>query len=313
MNAKLLHHCDDTEFGRGAPYAWPGDFEEADKFLSFCTYIESSGECLECEFYEEDDAEDVRERFKGVTEWSLPYLVTSAAYSFLTSKSQIGESIQNVRRVDAFAWGKLFFVLLTVGEPLFQMIHRNGWAEPNKESIRDGFKHELKFVIRLDDCRISYSQIQWFRERGASWFQIGAKKGRVSPENLFGCLKLAGTNETVARLAVREVFETETLYPFYTALLSAADTNFAPTLPATDEKRGGKNCDPKYKVVKFLKGDALVAKRDLFRMKHSSSFAFRGVLAIVFAIVFCFTISDARSGSFLGRGFDGHPFAHTFL
>ena len=125
------------------------------------------------------------------------------------------------------------------------MIHRNGWAEPNKEFIRNGFKHKLKFVIRLDDCKISPWQIHWFLERGAVWFQIGAEKGRASPENLLGCLELAGTNETVARLAVREVFETETLYPFYTALLFATDTNLAPPLPANDEKRGGESCDPK--------------------------------------------------------------------
>ena len=74
-------------------------------------------------------------------------------------------------------------------------------------------------------------QIQWFREREALWFQIGTERGRVSPENLLGCLALASVNETVVRLAVREVFETETLYPFYTALLSkenqATDTDFA--------------------------------------------------------------------------------------
>ena len=67
-------------------------------------------------------------------------------------------------------------------------------------------------------------QIRWFHERGASWFQIDDRDGKgylgkCYPENLLGCLALASTNETVARLAVKEVFETETLYPFYTALL----------------------------------------------------------------------------------------------
>ena len=92
----------DSEFGRGGPYAWPGNLEEADGFLKVCTDIESSGECLEYEFYEEDDAEDVRERFKGVAEWPLPYLVASATYYFLASRNRMGE------RINAFSWNKLF-------------------------------------------------------------------------------------------------------------------------------------------------------------------------------------------------------------
>ena len=277
MNKQSSHTVEDNQFGQGAPYAWPGDIHEARRFLALCRDLKSSADYLKCDFYNADQVDDVRERFQGVTEWPLPYLVASAAYHFLAWRSKI----------DASNWKKLFDTLLTVGEPLFEMIHRNGWAEPNKESIREGFKMELEFVIALDDRKSPYRQMQWFRKGEASWFQFGAEKGRASPENLLGCLELAGTNETVARLAVREVFETETLYPFYTALLSATDTNFAPPPPANDEKRGGENCDPKGKVVKFSRGDALGAKRDLFRMKHSPSFAFRGVLAIVFAIVFC--------------------------
>ena len=209
MKKRSLHTVEDNQFGRGAPYAFPGDIQEAGKFLTLCTFIESSSECLEREFYEEEDTEDVRECFKNATEWPRPYLVASAAYHFLAWTSKI----------DAFDWKKLFYVLLTVGEPLFEMIHRNKWADPNRESIRKGFKMELESVIELDDRKCPYSKIQWFHEGGASWFQFGTQKGRVSPENLLGSLKLVGTNETVARLAVREVFETETLYPFYTALL----------------------------------------------------------------------------------------------
>ena len=93
--------------------------------------------------------------------------------------------------------------------------------------------------------RAQYMKYNGFMREEASWFQIGAERGRVSPENLLGCLALASVNETVARLAVKEVFETETLYPFYTALLSkenqATDTDFAASpstidLPVTNER-----------------------------------------------------------------------------
>ena len=281
MTKQSLHTVEDKEFGTGGPYAWPGNFEEADEFLDVCTLIESSGECLEFEFYEEEDAEDVRERFKGVTEWPLPYLVASAVYCFLAWRNRMGERIWNVGRIEAFDWKKLFSVLLTVGEPLFEMIKRNGWAELNKESIKEGFVRYLQLVIRLDDRKSQYMQIQWFHEKEGSWFQIGAKKGRVFSKNLLGCLALAGVNETVARLAVREVFETETLYPFYTALLSATDTDFAASpstidLPVTDE-RG-------FSRMRHVKKDS---KNEWQGGDLIQSTFFKAALAIVFVTVFC--------------------------
>ena len=238
MNKQSLHTVEDNQFGRGSPYAWPGNIHEARRFLAMCTDLKSSGECLECNFYEEDDAEDVRERFKDATKWPLPYLVASAAYCFLAWRNRMAEKICNGGRIDAFDWENLFFVLLNVGEPLFEMIHRNGWAKSNQESIREGFTQKLELVVEWADPTTQYVQIQWFREREASWFQIEQSGkiyyyGKFSPENLLRCLKLAGTNETVARLAVKKVFETETLNPFYTALLPATAT---PPLSANDEK-----------------------------------------------------------------------------
>ena len=235
MKKQSLHTVKDKEFGEGAPYAFPGNIHEARRFLAICTDLGSSSECLECDFYEEDDAEDVKERFKNATKWPLPYLVASAAYYFLAWRNRTAEKIYNVGRIDPFDWENLFFVLLNVGEPLFQMIHRNGWADSNQESIREGFRQKVYLLIEWADPRTQYVQIQWFRERETSWFQIDQSGksyyyGKFSPENLLGCLKLAGTNETAARLAVKEVFETETLYPFYTALLPATDT---PPLPAS--------------------------------------------------------------------------------
>ncbi len=231
MTKQSLHLFDDFEFGRGGPYSWPGDIHEARRFLAQCDNLKSSANYLECDFYNADDVKDVRKRFKGAAEWPLSYLVASAAYCFLAWRNRTAEKVCNVGRIDAFDWKNLFVLLLTVGEPLFEMIKRNGWAESNKKSIREGFRVELEFVIGLDNSRAQYMQIQWFREREALWFQIGTERGRVSPENLLGCLALASVNETVVRLAVREVFETETLYPFYTALLSkenqATDTDFA--------------------------------------------------------------------------------------
>ena len=132
-------------------------------------------------------------------------------------------------------------MLLTVGEPLFEMIHRNGWAEPNKESIREGFREKLYLVIEFNKSKSLHRRIRWFHERGGSWFQIDWKEeiahpGKCYPNNVFRCLVLAGINETVARLAVKEVFESKNLSPFYTALLSATDTDFAPPPPAIGEE-----------------------------------------------------------------------------
>ena len=304
MDVKSLHTVEDNEFGRGGPYGWPGDLKEADKFLDVCTFMESSAEWLEFEFYEEDDAEDVRERFKGALEWPLPYLVASAAYYFLASRNKMVEGIWNVGRIDGYTWSKLFSVLLTVGEPLFQMIKRNRWAELNKEFIREGFRKRLEFVIWLDDRKSQYMKIQWFHEKEGSWFQIGAQRGRVSPENLLGCLALASVNEAVARLAVKEVFETETLYPFYTALLSkenqATDTDFAasfaaspPTidLPATNERDFSrmKHDLPGTDEIGFSRMKHV--KKDWENKQQGShliqSTFFKAALAIVFVTVFC--------------------------
>ena len=107
-------------------------------------------------------------------------MVASEAYYFLAWRSRTAEKICNVGRIQTFDWKNFLILFLTVGEPLFEMIHRNGWAEPNRESIREGFKRELELVIELDDKKSSYEKIYWFRERGASWLQLGADKGRAS-------------------------------------------------------------------------------------------------------------------------------------
>ena len=78
MKNLSLHTVEDKEFVKGGPYAWPGDIYEADNFLTLCTIIESSSECLKCDFYEEEDTEDVTERFKNATEWPLPYSLRCA-------------------------------------------------------------------------------------------------------------------------------------------------------------------------------------------------------------------------------------------
>ena len=260
MKKQSLHTVADSEFGKGGPYAWPGDIHEARRFLPRCADLKSSADYLECDFYNADDVDDVRERFKDVVEWPLPYLVASAAYYFLAWRNRTAEKLCNVGRIDAFDWKNLFFLLVVIGEPLFEMIKRNGWAESNKESIREGFRQRLKLVIGLNDPRSQYRQIRWFHERGASWFQVDDREGEVYlgkcyPENLLGCLALTTTNKTVARLAVREVFKTETLDPFYNALLSTTDTNFVPFFAASPPANNAEgklqkklqNCDLKAK------------------------------------------------------------------
>ena len=143
MTKQSLHLFDDFEFGRGGPYSWPGDIHEARRFLAQCDNLKSSANYLECDFYNADDVKDVRKRFKGAAEWPLSYLVASAAYCFLAWRNRTAEKVCNVGRIDAFDWKNLFVLLLTVGEPLFEMIKRNGWAESNKKSIREGFRDEL--------------------------------------------------------------------------------------------------------------------------------------------------------------------------
>ena len=241
MNKQSPHTVEDKEFEKGGPYAWPGDIHEARRLLAQCCDLKSSANYLKCDFYNADQVDDVRERFQGVTKWPLSYLVASAAYYFLAWRNRTAEKICNVGQIDAFDWENLFLVLLTVGEPLFEMIHRNRWAEPNKEFIREGFREKIDLTVELTDPRTQYMQIQWFRERGGSWFQIGWKEeiaypGKCYPKNLLGCLVLAGINETVARLAVKKVFESQNLSPSYTALLSATDKNFAPPSPAIGEE-----------------------------------------------------------------------------
>ena len=231
MKKQSLYTVEDKEFGEGAPYAFPGDIHEARRLLALCRDLKSSADYLKCDFYNAADIDDVRERFQGVTEWPLPYLVASAAYYFLAWRNRTAKKICNVGRIDAFDWENLFLVLLTVGEPLFEIIHRNKWAEPNRESIREGFRVKLYLVIEFNKSKSRYRPIRWFHEKGRSWFQIDweeeiAYPGKCYPDNVFRCLVLAGINETVARLAVKEVFESKNLSPFYTALLSAADINF---------------------------------------------------------------------------------------
>jgi hypothetical protein len=73
---------------------------------------------------------------------------------------------------------------------------------------------------------VSWFQIQerGFDEVDRSGLDADYRLGRVSPENLLQCLELAGVNETAARLAVKEVFEAEDLYPLHTVLSLAPDT-----------------------------------------------------------------------------------------
>ena len=309
MKKQSLHTVADSEFGKGGPYAWPGDIHEARRFLPRCADLKSSADYLECDFYNADDVDDVRERFKDVVEWPLPYLVASAAYYFLAWRNRTAEKLCNVGRIDAFDWKNLFFLLVVIGEPLFEMIKRNGWAELNKEFIREGFRQRLRLVIGLNDPRSQYRQIRWFHERGASWFQVDDREGEVYlgkcyPENLLGCLALTTTNKTVARLAVREVFKTETLYPFYTALLSkenqATDTDFTasfaaspPTidLPATNERDFSrmKHDLPGTDEIGFSRMKHV--KKDWENKQQGShliqSTFFKAALAIVFVTVFC--------------------------
>ena len=215
MKKQSLHTVEDSQFGRGSPYAWPGDIHEARRFLARCGDLKLSANYLECDFYNVAGVKDVKKRFKGVTEWPLPYLVASAAYCFLSWGNRTAEKICNVGRIDAFDWKNLCRVFLIFGEPLFQMIEKNRLYKPNKEAIREGFIGYLQRVICRDDE--IYDTIQWSHERGASWFQIHERGfdevdrpdtyadyrlGRVSSENLLGCLELASVlasvNETVA-------------------------------------------------------------------------------------------------------------------
>ena len=240
MEKQSLHTVADREFGRGSPYAWPGDIHEARRFLARCGDLKSSANYLECDFYNVAGVKDVKKRFKDVVEWPLPYLVVSAAYCFLLWRNRTAEKICNVGRIDAFDWKNLCRVFLIFGEPLFEMIKRNGWARSNKESIRDGFTAALMHLIHLNDPNLKAIGVKWVDEGGRSWFDIGFHSpGKCYPENLLGCLELASVNETVARLAIREVFETETLYPLHNALLSATDIGFAASPSAIDEKQGG--------------------------------------------------------------------------
>ena len=227
MTKQSLHSFDDFEFGKGGPYAWPGDFEQAEDFVTCCTVMDG---CLECNFYSGYDLDDLREWYPGITEWPTPYLFASAAYYWLTQRffayaayygltQRTGMQIYDLEKFDAFSWSPLFFLLLVVGEPLFQMIHRNGWYEPNKEAIRKGFMYYLMWDNDI------FVTIEWSYEKGL--FEIHEskdRKGRVSPDSLSRCLEFVGVNETVARLAVEEMIETESLSPLLNALFPATDT-----------------------------------------------------------------------------------------
>lgn len=217
----------DKEFGKGAPFWWPGYLHEADRLLCCCCQCESSVECLDREEFIGNDEdmdipdEDGEERFKAARDWPLPYLVASAMYRVLAEKDHEAQeralASGGSRGISSDMWGKLFFVILCFGAPIPAMLQRNGWLEANREAIRIGFKCTLEAATLILD--LNFYEIEWATEQGNPCFKAPLAGYEATPETGLQCLTIAGVEEGVAKAVMEEVFETHSFVPFRNALL----------------------------------------------------------------------------------------------
>ena len=103
------------------------------------------------------------------------------------------------------------------------MFRRKGWDKIYKNTIREAFKWQLKHEIlafagnRIIWCKPCIIDDAWFTCR---YFALHAY-----PEDVFRCLDMVGIDRDLAHLAVDQMFQLQSLTPFYNVLACSSSEN----------------------------------------------------------------------------------------
>jgi hypothetical protein len=221
----------DQIFGPGGRYAWPADLDVAEALIRAALSAKSSADCLNDWFFShmlgfdqeyeglrfnEDEIDDLveakvestQELFKDAKNWPLPYLVGSAVYHIVSKNTEKIHMISHV-------WHNFLWLFLLFDEPLVKMFRGKGWDKIYKNSIREGFKWQLKFEIQ----GLTNNRLLWSSNKDKPWFACRYFTSRIYPEDVLRCLDLVGIDRDLAHLAVDQMFKLQSLTPFYDVLL----------------------------------------------------------------------------------------------
>jgi hypothetical protein len=203
----------DQEFGPGGAYAWPSDMDVAKALIRVAPGEKSSADCLTDDFfydflrsYEEEDldlaeatAKSRQELFKDAKNWPLPYLVASAVYEIVSKGTEMTLSV----------WRHFFWLFLLFDEPLFDMFRGKGWDKIHKNTVREGFKWQLKHEI----VTFTGNRLLWSSDKDKPWFTCRYFASHAYPEDVLRCLDLVGVDQDLAHLAVDQMFKLQSLTP----------------------------------------------------------------------------------------------------
>ena len=230
----------DQEFGPGGIYAWPGCLDVAERFIESVPYAKSGPDYLDDDFFyeyldfldaelfDEHPEEEAlklakaaakarQELFRDARNWPLPYLVASATYKILSARD---EGVYMITRLgDCFFW-----LFLCFDEPLFDMLRAKDWGKIYRNEMRKGFKSHLR--LQIDGLTVK--ELMWGSDEGKPWFTCKRFTSHIYSENVLRCLDLIGIDPGLAHLAVDQVFQLQSLVPFYDVL-----SDDSSSMPAT--------------------------------------------------------------------------------
>ena len=114
----------------------------------------------------------------------------------------------------ALFWSQFFWLISAFDDPLVEMLQSKGWDKVHRSELRDGFQ----YVIRKW-CSQRSPQLVW---RGGkrrpqvvlTTINKGAKRC-IYRKDFLRCLQFVGVDQIDAELAVKKMFELQTLEPLY--------------------------------------------------------------------------------------------------